>query len=297
MWSGKSTSAWSDEGLSRSAGRSCNAGRSDRAPRSRRNIQPNMRHIARVARVYLERHECTLLVSYATHRCLRTQHRHEKEAERGWTHVVLPTHLLRGKEPQPCNDGILGHFLLLTRPQPQAPNRLTFSNSGTTTSAWSGPSLSRSMSERPNTGSGSPVTHPGLYIDSKDIEHPDRIVAFTMAGRLALRRPNPQRATTLVRHGRLRQRSQSPQLLPPQQDLTTTNQSVPTKNDHRQPPGSGSRRQCHSLLFVPLQFQCQPPWQPNVRHQSGTNKSRTNACRPFTSHGENPPVIGFPDHR
>ncbi len=27
--------------------------------------------------------------------------------------------------------------------------------------------------------------------------------------------------------------------------------------------GSGSRRQCHSLVFVPLSFQCQPPCQPS----------------------------------
>ena len=31
----------------------------------------------------------------------------------------------------------------------------------------------------------------------------------------------------------------------------------------RSPPWSGSRRQCHLLLFVPLQFPCQIPCQPN----------------------------------
>ena len=43
----------------------------------------------------------------------------------------------------------------------------------------------------------------------------------------------------------------------------------------------GSRRQAHPSLFVPLQFHCQPPCQPDGKHQSGTNTvSRLSARKP-----------------
>ncbi len=37
------------------------------------------------------------------------------------------------------------------------------------------------------------------------------------------------------------------------------------------PSWSGSHGKCHSLVFVPLQFQCQIPCQPRVRHHSDQN--------------------------
>ncbi len=58
-------------------------------------------------------------------------------------------------------------------------------------------------------------------------------------------------------------------------------QRITTQSGHstiRNGLWSGSRRQCHSLLFVSLSFQCQPPCQPDDK-QPVSRPTRSADCR------------------